>query len=90
MIAIIGGLITVAVAFLKIEVMVDHNRLNRSRSMGLSFSGSIPKNELEELVAGTTKLTAVSDRKRLIIPVHSDAEDDLSFVHDTIVYQLGR
>ena len=53
-------------------------------------SGQITNREIEELNLNDNKLTAVSDRRRLVIPVYASGEEDVLFVRDTILYHLGR
>ena len=90
-IAIVVGLAIFAVrAFTPVKVSIDHTTLRVSRGLLFLGSGQITNREIEELNLNDNKLTAVSDRRRLVIPVYASGEEDVLFVRDTILYHLGR
>ena len=77
-------------AFTPVKVTIDHTTLKVSRGLPFGGSGQIDNRELEELNSNDNKLTAVSDRRRLVIPVYASDEEDVLFVRDIILYHLGR
>ena len=77
-------------AFQRSEITIDHNALTVSGGVFSKGLGTIMKNDLEELTVSGNKLTALSDEKFLTFKVYSSNPQDPQFVHDTIVYHLGR
>lgn len=75
---------------MKRRIVLSQQELQYVRTFIFSKRRIIKKQELEELDLEPGRVIATSDAGRLVIPVSVRRPDDARFVHDMILYRLGR